>query len=506
MKTLLISTENTLVCFGVRMISAVLKQAGHPVEILFLPREFNQLESQDEVDRIAYWIARNDPDLVAFSLMSSHMVRTIKLHEAVRKHVKKPIIWGGIHPTLQPEECLEYADMVCLGEGEYPMLELVECLSAGQSPEHIRNIWTRTGKTIHRTEPRERCLNLDELPWPDHDESTHWIRHKQDIERINPVIWQSYIPGLMDTHYVMSTRGCPHNCTYCCNSALRKIGTGTYLRRRSPEHFVGEMAHLKQKFPQLKGFVFMDDSFFYGNTQWFESFRDQYLDTVNLPFFCWANPSAVTEPRIRLLAETGMVGVHVGLESGSERIAGQIYKRNVSREQFFECMNILHEHRSRIVDVRVDVITDNPYETDEDVAATIEVLSRLKKPFWIGIVSLIFYPLTELAEQAVRDGHIPHCNRDIFDREFFHYMPTRLNRLMRTVPVTPGSWVRFFLKHRHSVWGKALFTLYYFGYFIAIRRQLKSIRRTLTLAFLKWFEHRLDPKTVVTIRVALIDF
>ncbi len=64
----------------------------------------------------------------------------------------------------------------------------------------------------------------------------------------------------------------PHNCTYCCNSALRTITDGPYLSRRSPEHFVGEMVDIKTRFPKLKGFVFMDDSFFYGDRAWFDAF------------------------------------------------------------------------------------------------------------------------------------------------------------------------------------------------------------------------------------------
>ncbi|MBN1356881.1 cobalamin-dependent protein [bacterium] len=506
MKTLLISTENTLVCFGVRMVSAILKHAGHRVDILFLPGEFNQVETREETRKIARWIGGFEPDLIGFSLMSSHMVRTVNLHRAIRETVQCPIIWGGIHPTLQPEECLEYADMVCMGEGEYPMLDLVGELAAGKQPGNIPNIWLKTGKTIRRTPLRERTADLDELPWPDHDAETHHIHFNGGIGPVGETAWRSFIPGFMETHYVMSSRGCPHNCTYCCNSALRKVGSGPYLRRRSPEHFVGEMEALKAKFPDLKGFVFMDDSFFYGDRIWFETFTELYRNRVNLPFFCWANPSAVTEPRIRLLAQAGLVGVHVGLESGSERIASEIYRRDVPREQFYQCMDILHRYRNQIVDVRVDVITDNPYETPDDVAATVEVLSRLKKPFWVGIVSLIFYPQTELAERAVRDGYISGSDKDLYNREFFHYQPTLLNRLMRTVPVTPGTLIRFFLKHRNVAWGRILFYLYYFGYFIAVRRQIKSLRRKATHLFLRFFGDRMDPNQVVITRVALIDF
>lgn len=506
MKILLISVENTLVCFGVRMISAVLKQAGYSVSILFVPREYNDLETSEEGKSIARWVKKQDPDLIGLSLMSSHWRRAVLLHEQIRKVIDCPIIWGGIHPTIAPEPCLEYADMVCVGEGEAPMLELVQAMESNHSINGIANIWIRTKDQIIRNDPRPREDNLSNLPFPDHDDTTHTVVHNGAFRGVEMDVWRSYIPGFMDTHYVMSSRGCPHNCTYCCNSALRQVATGPYLRRRSPDHFVDEMVEIRQRFPSLKGFVFMDDSFFYGNRQWFERFCTLYREKVNLPFFCWANPVAVTEERIDLLVPAGLVGVHVGLESGSARVSSEVYQRKVTEEQFYRCMSILHKYRRKIVDVRVDVITDNPYETEEDLAETIRVLSNLKKPFFLGIVSLIFYPRTLLEEWAVRDGLVAGGNDKLFEEEFFRYQPTMLNRLMRTIPKTPGWLIRFLLKHRQTLFGKVLFNLHYWGYFIGIRRQILWIRRKLVLAYLNRFESKMDQRAVVTTRVALIDF
>ncbi len=507
MKIVLISVENTLVCFGIRMISAVLKQDGHNVQTLFVPREFNDLESEKDLAAIAEWVAGQRPDLIGISLMSSHWRRVAAIHKAVKKAAPVPIIWGGIHPTLAPEECMEHADMVCVGEGETPMRTLAEAMQNQTGYDSIPGIWVRnTNGSIKANPPADRMSNLDALPYPDHDDRSHIVYHHHCLQPISDPVWRSYIPGFMDTHYVMSSRGCPHNCTYCCNSALRKVAAGPYLRRRSPEHFVGEMEQIKNRFPKLKGFVFMDDSFFYGDREWFETFCRLYSQRIGLPFFCWANPVAVTRERIEMLTPAGLVGVHVGLESGSPRVSEQIYNRRVSHEQFYECMNILHDYRNDIVDIRVDVITDNPYETDDDVAETVRVLSYLKKPFFVGIVSLIFYPKTHLQEQAIQDGHIAGNHDRLYEEEFFHYRPTMLNRLMRSVPKTPGSVIRYVLKNRNNLMGKIAFNVVYWGYFVLIRRTLWKLRRFITLSYLKRYEHTMDPRKVVTTRVSLIDF
>ncbi|MBN1297168.1 B12-binding domain-containing radical SAM protein [bacterium] len=506
MKVLLISVENTLVCFGVRMISATLKREGWDTHILFLPREFNDIETAEEIDSIAEWVTALAPDIIGISLMSSHWRRAVNLTSAIHRLCRAPVVWGGIHPTIAPDECLEHADIVCVGEGEEPMVELIRALSAGETAESISNLWLRTPSGIVRNPPRDRKTHLDDLPYPDHDDETHTVRFRGRFSPVTEAVWRSYIPGFMDTHYVMSSRGCPHNCTYCCNSALREVTGGPYLRRRSPAHFVGEMIEIKNRFPHLKGFVFMDDSFFYGNTDWFVSFCTLYKTHIGLPFFCWANPAAVTADRIDMLAPAGLVGVHVGLESGSERISEDIYQRKVSLEQFYRCMDVLYTHRRQIGDIRVDVITDNPYETDEDVAATIRVLSYLKKPFFVGIVSLIFYPRTVLEQWAVRDGLVTGGNDALYNQEFFKYRPTMLNRLMRTVPKTPGSVIRFFLRHRSVRWGRVLFHIFYWGYFIGIRRQMMAVRRRVLLTYLALFERIMDPADVVKMRVSLIDF
>ena len=137
---------------------------------------------------------------------------------------------------------------------------------------------------------------------------------------------------------------------------------------------------------------------------------------------------------MQLLIRAGCIGIHVGLQSGSSRISEGIYKRGVPVATFTDAMRLLARHKRDIIDRRVDVITDNPYETEEDVAATVELLSRLEKPFYVGIVSLMFYPATELTRRAEADHMLADGGAHIYTKEFFHYQPTYLNRVMLVSP------------------------------------------------------------------------
>jgi len=178
----------------------------------------------------------------------------------------------------------------------------------------------------------------------------------------------------------------------------------------------------------------------------------------------------------------------------------------VSSEVFLNAMAILAKYKDKVVDRRVDIITDNPYETEQDTIASINLLTQLEKPFFLGIVSLLFYPMTALTDRACADGILEDGGVHIYHREFFHYRPTYLNRVMRTIPITPKWLIDLFIRNRTTGLRRGLFYAYYFGYFIAIRRQLKNVRRKLTLLIFKHFEHKLSPRRIVVTRVGLIDF
>ena len=507
MKVLLISLEHTLVSFGVRHISSSLKEEGHQVISLFLVREFNEIENEREKEAIKEFIRKVDPDLIGISLMSSHMLRYEKLYPEIRSVTKAPILLGGVHPTLEPEQSLQFGDFICIGEGEFAIKEFVEAFERDKDPYKIKSIWANKNGKIIKNPVRTRHPNLDDFPMQDLELENQYILYDEKIQPLTLELFKNFVPGIMRTFYVMSSRGCPYACTYCCNNSLRKVTTGPYLRRRSVDNLINELKLVKNKYTYLKGFVFLDDSFLDGSIEWFEEFKEKYSKAIDLPFLCFANPIAVKEEVIRLLSEVGLIGVHVGLQSGSPRICRGLFKRNVDNQQFIKVMKILDKYRRKIPDIRVDVITDNPYETEEDTIQTIKVLNRIPKPYYVGIVALLFYPQTELTIKALKDGVIDEKDTKILYEEFFHYKPTYLNRLMRTTPVTPSFLVNFFLKYRKNPIVKNLFLGFYFSYYVSYRRIYRNFFRKKILNFiLKNFEDKLPPHWVLAKRVSMIDF
>jgi anaerobic magnesium-protoporphyrin IX monomethyl ester cyclase len=470
----LVSLDNCVVSFGVRYLSSLLKAAGHETQLLFLPMDFNYRTTGRDREVITDFVASTAPDLVGFSLMSGHRQRAEELTAHWKERSGVPVIWGGIHPTVDPEGSLEVADMVCVGEGEEALVELCAILAGGADYRAIPSIWVRENGTLHRNPARPRLENLDTLPFPDYCPQTHFVYRGEQDEAVLPLdnaqLAVNY-PGMIGLHYVISSRGCPYSCTYCTNSWLNANTQGSNVRPRAVEPVIRECEQVLRDLPYVETLLFMDDSFLHHPLSWMEEFREKYLARVNRPFMCWAAPQSVKEQKLDLLVEAGLMSLHVGFQSGSENINFNLYDRRVTNKKFLEVMELLEKYRGRILDRRVDVITDNPYATEQDQAETVRVLLQIRKPFVLGMTRLTFFPRTELSRRAREDGISEERLNEVFVREFWEYEPSFMNRLTRVTPFWPAPLVRLFLGNRDRPGVRTLFLVFYFTFY-AIRNRL----------------------------------
>lgn len=115
--------------YGPRILSSCLKQIGCDVRMIFLPRGVGEMYSDEVLSDLVALTA--EADLIGISLMTDDLQNAILITTALRVHTRTPILWGGIHPTIEPESCLQHADMVCIGEGEETMVELVRKMRCG---------------------------------------------------------------------------------------------------------------------------------------------------------------------------------------------------------------------------------------------------------------------------------------------------------------------------------------------------------------------------------------
>jgi len=471
---------------GLRFLSSFIKQKGHRSEIIMLPRSYSEglndsvsfLYPYPEVVLKQIREKCAESDLVGISLMSCHFDNAVFLTRYLRKHLSCPIIWGGIHPTIRPLECLNYADMVCVGEGELSLSTLMERMSGGESWKTVSVPGIlKQGEKYEKIKPGPILENLEELPLPDYDLKNQFLLYKNNelVQMDNNILGHC----LLYSYRTTFSRGCPYACTYCCNNALNKIYERKLpLRHRTIEDMIRELEIAKESIPGLREVDITDDAFLAQPQERIERFSQEYKKKINLPFKCLTTPATFTFAKAKILAEAGMYSTGVGVQSGSLHTRAA-YNRYDTLDQVLTVGDVVNQVAKEIkkkLIVRYDFILDNPWETEEDVEDSIQFALRMKEPFDLALFSMMFYPGTELYQKARQEGIISDDLNQIYRKSQLTPKRNYLNALFSLLSLgMPKSLVKLLLDKR--IPRKYLVGALYFPIsFYTLKRGLKSIR------------------------------
>ncbi len=381
---------------GIEYISSFLKSKGHEVHLLFDPavfsgdsfvnsKLFSKIQNIDA--RIIAKAIELKPDIVGFSAYTGNYRWCLNIAQEIKKIANIPIVFGGVHTTAVPEKVLANAciDFAIIGEGEYAVLDLIEHLQKGDKIEALLdtpNICFRYQDGFRINLPRPYIQNLDALPFPD------------------KMLFYEKVPLLEKQYYITTSRGCPYSCTYCSNDMYHQIycKENNHVRRRSPDNVIEELMFFKQR-GKVKFISFVDDVFTFSQS-WLEEFIPKYKSKIGLPFFCNVHPLAVTERKAQLLKEGGCGLVTMGVQSGSERIRAEVFKRQGSNDKIAE--SVAHI-RNAGIKISVDNIFGAPSETEEDLIVSFDLYKKLKTDriltFW-----LTYYPRTSIIDLALKNN------------------------------------------------------------------------------------------------------
>jgi len=387
---------------GLRYLSAVLKRDGFDVSLIFFKEknialDLMEVPTEEEYERLAGVMTDLRPDLVGIGVRSSFVSIAAEITRRLQRAPKAPIVWGGTHPTVAPEECLEVADLICRGEGEFALLDLARRLSRGEGISDIPNIWAKEGGGVIRNPIRPLIEDLDSLPFPDYGHENSYVIEKARVARLDP--------GLAAFNMdILTSRGCPYQCSYCCNSLFHALyrGQGRPVRLRSVSNVLAEIRTQKKIFPRLKRIDFIDEVFSW-NAEWVREFIEGYTKDVRLPFHCMQHPLTTDLQIMRMLKKAGLERVEIGIQSGSERVRRQVFERPVSDAKLIATSRLMRD--LRIVPF-YDIIVDNPFETAEDKRRGLDLLLRMARPFYMHMFSLMYFPGTVLTRKAMEAGWI----------------------------------------------------------------------------------------------------
>ncbi len=439
MKLLLISLQSNAYVTGLKYISANAEANGHDARILFIP---GYLEDGLH-PAIEKFISDYGPDLIGISLMSIEYYPAKNLSRLLKEKFDVPIIWGGVHVIIKPDECIKHTDYICTGEGERAVVSLLEHLQSGDrnSLPEIPGIWINRDGEITRNAAAQPETDLDSLPFQEYIPDYFFAFHDSTIHNLskNEKLFRMYALYGGTCHMMISTRGCPFKCSYCGNSAFIKV-YGRKIRERSVKNVIDEMREVIKN-PYVLYMNFQDDCFFTHSREWIEEFCAEYRKHVNLPFIVRVIPTMMDREKIMMLKDAGMCWVVMGVQSGSDRVNYEIYDRKIKFESVRKAADIISETNSAAF---YEMIVDNPYETEQDMIETINAMSTLTKPYIVSMAHLTFFPGTELAERAIRDNIVTP------DAYLYRYLlnidDTYLNRLLGISPSLPGALVRYLNK------------------------------------------------------------
>jgi len=395
-KIVLISSDRSLVGMGPKILSSCLIEQGFKPTIVLM-------ESDGDDFRNFLWKDLEDicngASLIGISSMTAGVKKAVEIKKHLKNKCSAPIIIGGIHASLSPESLINDFEMLCHGEGEDLIVDLARHLANNEPYDNIPGLWLNNSGRIVKNQSAPLKRDLNDYPFPDYD-----LRHQFILEenRLVPVTPKPTHMRL-DSFSIMGSRGCPHNCTYCCSpKMIQEFPWQKKVRHYSIDYLISHLKEVRRIYPEVRRFWIEDDTFFAKGFDEILNFSQRYKSEVGIPFEVLISPWTFSRDKIKVLVDAGMDKLIIGIQSGSENVARNIYNRNISNEKILEIIKSLHEFSGMAV--CYDFIVMNPFETQEDLIYTIQLIKSFPAPFIVYSNSLAFYPGTKIYDMAVKAG------------------------------------------------------------------------------------------------------
>lgn len=421
---------------GILSVGSALKKAGQDVELINI--------NEKEIDKTAQYIIAAQPLWVGFSVMTGRQTKhSADLSKKIKAGSQIKIVWGGIHPSLLPEQCLgeDYIDLVIIGEGEETAIELAQRLAKQENLSGLLGLGYKDQGGIHLNPERPMIRILDD--WPLDFSLLPMEKYIYKLDKYQRVIAYK------------ASRGCPFNCAFCYNRAFNK----NRWRAWSVSRVVKDIEFLKANYA-IDAVKFYDDNFFVDKDRALTILRK-----IDLPAHLEIRIDMVDDELAAELKKLKVFDLAFGAESGSDRLLALINKR-ITVEKIIKAVKTLARHD---VSASYSVIVGLPGETQDEFNATLELLYQIYKIhpnafFTLG--AFLPYPGSQMYEMAIQAGFQPPARTEDWGkidrfrkdfsspwvngekvwriREYFKLLKFRLGPVNR--------WFEFRIRHRFFAW------------------------------------------------------
>lgn len=333
-------------------------------------------------------------DLVGISAITPTSREAYRI-AAYLRHAGIPVVIGGIHATFLPDEAMGYADYVVRGEADHTFPALMECLRAGKRPHEIPGVSYREGEQIIHNPALSAWVNVDDLPIPD---LSLFVRGG---------VQRGAVP-------VMTSRGCPFNCTFC--SVTPMFGRG--YRYRSKENVLDELALYGGRH-----IFFCDDNF--------TADRRRSLDLMQgmldrkIKIRGWGAQVRVEVARddelLAMMRRTGCNIVYLGLESINAETL-QAYNKRQSVEDIADAVRRFHAFGIRVHGM---FVLGSDMDTVETIRGTVDFALQLRIDT-VQFLMLTPLPGTPLFEKLEQQGRLFTRDWELYDGHHAVFQPARM--------------------------------------------------------------------------------
>ena len=367
---------------GLAYIAACLEKDGFQVEILDTIGEGfenrTKLENNKELVGLSYCEIRQrineyKPGLVGISIHFTVRAESAFAIASIVKQIneKTVTIVGGIHPSTYTTECLDNdsVDFVCIGEGEFAMLEMAKSLQQGNMDKaySINGLaYKRNGKILHNR-PQIPIDDLNAIPFP--------ARHLLPMEKYFQAS-RKFNTGRHGKKFacIITSRGCPFKCVFCVSYRVM----GRKWRYRSPENVVDEIEQLVKEYG-IKFFHFEDDNLTFDKKR---TERICELIIERKLKIKWDTPNGIRADTIAdknvlsKMKKSGCWYICVAPESGNPYVVKNIIKKNMDLAKVETTVRLCKE-----IGLKVEAffVIGMVGETKEQIQDTVSFAARLRK-------------------------------------------------------------------------------------------------------------------------------
>lgn len=372
---------------GLCYLAAALEQHGTNVNI------WDGLIEYGDDNYTIRRIKKEKADIIGITSTTISMPKAITLANIIKKKIDKkiPIILGGAHATALPKETLEaydIFDIICIGESERTITELIDYYNGKKKIENIKGIAYKTKRGIKITKSRDLIKDLDTIPHP----SRHLL---PDLKKYTPARKYKRYPVTS----MITSRGCPFRCIFCDHSIF-----GKSYRTHSAEYVIDEIESLVEKY-KIKEISFSDDNFMLDRDRVKKINNLIKERNLNITWTCQGRVGNADLELFKQMKKSGCWLFHMGIESGNSKVLKDI-KKDITKNQVIETTKIA---KKAGIQTWGFFILGHPTDTYDTMMDTINFAASLPLDY-VGFNIAVHYPGSELYKTAKKHGKFKSNN------------------------------------------------------------------------------------------------